>query len=73
MFLLTRFGDPPISADQVREYVAKVRDELKNPDLHIWHYAYVFTPLVFVVLTAADAESGAEGHDCGHICSRSLK
>lgn len=39
MFLLTKFGEPkPWSADEVRVYVAKVRQELQNPGLHIWHY-----------------------------------
>lgn len=40
MFLLTKFGEPqPWSADEVRVYVAKVRQELQNPGLHIWHYS----------------------------------
>jgi SAM-dependent methyltransferase len=38
MFLLTKFGEPPYSADEVRVYVAAVRNELQNPALHIWHY-----------------------------------
>lgn len=39
MFLLTKFGEPqPWSADEVRVYVAKVRQELQTPGLHIWHY-----------------------------------
>lgn len=39
MFLLTKFGAPqPWSADEVRVYVAKVRRELQNPKLHIYHY-----------------------------------
>ena len=39
MFLLTRFGAPkPWTADEVRGYTVKVREELKAPNLHIWHY-----------------------------------
>lgn len=39
MFLLTRWGAPePWSADEARVYVARVREELKKPRLHIWHY-----------------------------------
>ncbi|KAK5055388.1 hypothetical protein LTR84_013138 [Exophiala bonariae] len=39
MFLLTNWGSPePWTADEVRVYVAKVREELKQPRLHIWHY-----------------------------------
>ena len=39
MFLLTRFGAPkPWTADGVRAYTTEVRDELKAPHLHIWHY-----------------------------------
>ncbi|GAB1735556.1 hypothetical protein NU219Hw_g4134t1 [Hortaea werneckii] len=39
MFLLTKFGAPkPWTADEVRVYVAKVRRELMNGRLHIWHY-----------------------------------
>lgn len=39
MFLLTKFGAPePWSADEVRVYVAKVRQELLNPTLHIYHF-----------------------------------
>lgn len=39
MFLLTNWGTPtPWTADEVRVYVAKVRQELKQPRLHIWHY-----------------------------------
>lgn len=39
MFLLTNWGAPePWTADEVRVYVAKVREELKQPRLHIWHY-----------------------------------
>ncbi|KAK4543436.1 hypothetical protein LTR36_005579 [Oleoguttula mirabilis] len=39
MFLLTKFGAPqPWSADEVRVYVAKVRQELQNPKLHIYHF-----------------------------------
>ena len=38
MYLMTKFGAPkPWSADEVRVYVAKIREELKNPNLHIWH------------------------------------
>jgi len=36
---LTRWGAPePWTADEARVYVANVRDELKKPGLHIWHY-----------------------------------
>jgi len=39
MWLLTKYGVPePWSADEVRVYVALVRQELKNRKLHIWHY-----------------------------------
>lgn len=39
MFLLTRFGAPqPWTADEVKTYTSKVREELKVPNLHIWHY-----------------------------------
>lgn len=39
MWLLTKYGTPePWSADEVRVYVASVRQELKTPRLHIWHY-----------------------------------
>ncbi|TKA23676.1 hypothetical protein B0A50_06512 [Salinomyces thailandicus] len=39
MFLLTKFGAPkPWTADEVRVYVAKVRRELMNPRLHIYHF-----------------------------------
>lgn len=39
MYLLTKWGTPkPWSADEVRVYVASVRQELKAPRLHIWHY-----------------------------------
>ncbi|KAK5210157.1 hypothetical protein LTR41_003825 [Exophiala xenobiotica] len=39
MFLLTRWGAPePWTADEARVYVARVREELKKPRLHIWHY-----------------------------------
>ncbi|KAK5126839.1 hypothetical protein LTR08_004589 [Meristemomyces frigidus] len=39
MSLLTKFGAPqPWSADEVRVYVAKVRRELQNPNLHIYHF-----------------------------------
>jgi trans-aconitate methyltransferase len=39
MFLLTRWGAPePWSADAVRVYVAHVRQELRRPRQHIWHY-----------------------------------
>ena len=39
MWLLTKYGAPePWSADEVRVYVAKVREELRDPKLHIYHY-----------------------------------
>jgi hypothetical protein len=39
MFLLTKFGEPqPWTADEVLVYVAKVRQELLDQKLHIWHY-----------------------------------
>ncbi|PCG99219.1 Hypothetical protein PENO1_054300 [Penicillium occitanis (nom. inval.)] len=39
MWLLTKHGAPiPWSPDEVRVYVAKVRAELRNPKLHIYHY-----------------------------------
>ena len=39
MFLLTRWGAPdPWTADEARGYVARVRQELRKPRLHIWHY-----------------------------------
>ncbi|EME42851.1 hypothetical protein DOTSEDRAFT_131895 [Dothistroma septosporum NZE10] len=39
MWLLTKHGAPtPWSADEVRVYVAKVRQELKQKDLHIYHF-----------------------------------
>ncbi|KAF2766154.1 S-adenosyl-L-methionine-dependent methyltransferase [Teratosphaeria nubilosa] len=38
MFLLTKFGAPkPWTADEVRVYVAKVRQELQDRKLHIYH------------------------------------
>lgn len=38
MFLLTRFGAPtPWSPEEVRVYVAKVRNELQDPKKHIYH------------------------------------
>lgn len=39
MFLLTKYGLPtPWSPDEVRVYLAKVRDELKNPRYHRYEY-----------------------------------
>lgn len=39
MWLLTRHGAPqPWSADEVRVYVARVRQELERGGMHIWHY-----------------------------------
>lgn len=39
MWLLTRYGAPePWSAEAVRVYVAKVKNELMDPRLHIYHY-----------------------------------
>ena len=39
MWLLTKYGAPePWTADEVREYVAKVRVELQKPKQHIYHY-----------------------------------
>ena len=38
MWLLTRYGTPqPWSAEAVQVYVAKVRQEMQNPQLHIYH------------------------------------
>jgi hypothetical protein len=39
MWLLTKHAaSMPWSSEEVRVYVAKVRAELKNPRLHIYHY-----------------------------------
>ncbi|KAH8694893.1 S-adenosyl-L-methionine-dependent methyltransferase [Talaromyces proteolyticus] len=39
MWLLTKHGSPkPWTSEEVRVYVAKVRSELQNPKLHIYHY-----------------------------------
>ncbi|KKA18599.1 hypothetical protein T310_7458 [Rasamsonia emersonii CBS 393.64] len=39
MWLLTKYGAPkPWTSEEVRVYVAKVRNELRDPKLHIWHY-----------------------------------
>ncbi|KAH9819837.1 Methyltransferase domain-containing protein [Teratosphaeria destructans] len=40
MFLLTHFGAPkPWTADEVRVYVAKVKQELQSRKLHCWHWS----------------------------------
>lgn len=40
MFLLTNFGPPqPWTADEVRILAAKMKHEMQDPKLHIWHYA----------------------------------
>lgn len=42
MWLLTKYGAPkPWTPEEVRVYVATVRNELRDPRLHIWHYTWV--------------------------------
>lgn len=39
MWLLTKHGSPtPWSAEEVQVYVAKVRNEISNPNLHCYHF-----------------------------------
>lgn len=39
MYLLTKFGEPtPWSPDEVQVYVARVRNEISQPNLHCYHY-----------------------------------
>ena len=40
IFLLTRFGDSPMPADEVRVYVAHVRQELNKKNIHMPLYVY---------------------------------
>ena len=48
MWLLTKHSKPePWSANEVRVYVAKVRQELQDPKLHIYHLTWVTSLLVF--------------------------
>lgn len=50
MYLLTKFGEPASwSADEVRVYVASVRNELANPGLHIYHFTYIISSDLIVV------------------------
>ena len=48
MWLPTKHSKPePWSANEVRVYVAKVRQELQDPKLHIYHLTWVTSLLVF--------------------------
>jgi hypothetical protein len=40
MWLLTKYGDPvPWTKEEVQVYVAKMRKELSNPRIHVYHRA----------------------------------